>query len=114
MRVRHKIKAARHLPPEKSPKIGRRAGGGGVARSAARDTACLAEERPVRLDLRLHGKTADGRKCQAEVSVYVKSKGELFKEADLAARTAAWAFTDPPHDPIPDGSQITVEHVEKI
>jgi hypothetical protein len=68
----------------------------------------------MRLDLRLHGKTADGRKCQAEVSVYVRSKRELFKEAALAARTAAWVSAEAPHDPIPDGSQITVEHVEKI
>jgi hypothetical protein len=68
----------------------------------------------VRLDLRLHGTTAGGQKCQAEVSVYVRSKSELMKEADLAARKAAWMAADPPHDLIPEGSQITIEHVEKI
>jgi hypothetical protein len=48
------------------------------------------------------------------VSVYVRSKSELMKEADLAARKAAWMAADPPHDLIPEGSQITIEHVEKI
>lgn len=68
----------------------------------------------MRFDLRLHGTTAGGQKCEAEVSVYARSKKELMKEADLAARKAAWVTADPPHDPIPDGSQITIEHVEKI
>jgi hypothetical protein len=68
----------------------------------------------VRLDLRLHGRTASGQKCRADVSVYVKSKRDLQKEADLAARTAAWASAEAPYDPIPDGSQITIEHVERI
>ena len=68
----------------------------------------------MRLDLRLHGRTATGQKCRADVSVYVKSKRELQKEADKAARTAAWVTAAAPYDPIPDGSQITIEHVEKI
>ncbi len=68
----------------------------------------------MRLDLRLHGRTASGQKCQADVSVYASSQKELMKEADTAARTAAWVATDPPHGPIPEGSQIAIEHVEKI
>ncbi len=68
----------------------------------------------MRLDLRLHGRTASGQKCQADVSVYASSQKELMKEADTAARSAAWVATDPPHDPIPEGSQIAIEHVEKI
>lgn len=68
----------------------------------------------MRLNLRLHGKTASGQKCQADVSVYAKSQDDLMKQADAAARSAAWLATDPPHDPIPEGSEITVEHVEKI
>jgi hypothetical protein len=68
----------------------------------------------VRLDLRLHGRTADGRKCRAEASIYVNSKRELQKEADKAARTAAWMTGEAPHEPIPEGSTITIEHVERI
>jgi hypothetical protein len=68
----------------------------------------------VRLDLCLHGRTASGQECRAEVSVHVKSKRELQKEADKAARTAAWVTAEAPYDPIPEGSQITIEHVERI
>ncbi|HKA07113.1 MAG TPA: hypothetical protein VKD71_07630 [Gemmataceae bacterium] len=68
----------------------------------------------MRLDLRLHGRTATGQKCRADVSVYAGSQRELRKEADLAARKAAWMSTEPPYDPIPDGSQITIERVERI
>ena len=68
----------------------------------------------MRLDLRLHGRTAAGQKCQADVSVYVQSKRELQPQADAAARKAAWLSTDPPYDPIPQGSQITIERVERI
>jgi hypothetical protein len=68
----------------------------------------------VRLDLRLHGRTADGQECRADVSVYAKSKSELQEQADLAARKAAWLAVEPPYDPIPDGSHITIERVERI
>ena len=68
----------------------------------------------MRLDLRLHGRTAEGQKCRADVSVYATSQKDLMKQADNAARSAAWLAVDPPHDPIPEGSQITVENVEKI
>ncbi len=68
----------------------------------------------MRLDLRLHGRTASGQKCQADVSVYASSQKDLMKEADNAARSAAWVATDPPHDPIPEGSNIAIENVEKL
>jgi hypothetical protein len=68
----------------------------------------------MRLNLRLHGVTASGQKCQADVSVYAGSEKDFMKQADLAARSAAWLATEPPHDPIPEGSQITVERVEKL
>jgi hypothetical protein len=68
----------------------------------------------VRLDLRLHSRTASGQPSRADVSVYTKGGHELQKEADLAARTAAWVSAEAPFDPIPDGSQITVERVERI
>lgn len=68
----------------------------------------------MRFDLRLRGRTASGQLCQADVSVYADSRKELMAQADAAARTAAWLATDPPHDPIPEGSHITIEHVEKL
>jgi hypothetical protein len=68
----------------------------------------------MRLDLRLHGHTASGQKCQADISVYASSQKKLREEADIAARSAAWIAAEPPHDPIPEGSQITVERVEKL
>jgi hypothetical protein len=68
----------------------------------------------MRLDLRLHGRTATGQKCQADVSVYATSAKELQKQADLTAQTAAWMTAEKPIEPIAEGSEITVEHVERI
>ena len=68
----------------------------------------------MRFDLRLHGRTASGQHCQAEVSVYARSQRDLREQAARAAEQAAWLAWDPPYDPIPEGSQITVEHVERI
>lgn len=68
----------------------------------------------MRLDLRLRGHTSDGKPCQADISVYAKSAKDLQKQADIAAKSAAWASTEPPYDPIPEGSQIIIENVEKL
>ena len=68
----------------------------------------------MRFDLRLHGRTKDGKKCQADVSVYARSQKQLFKQADAASRQAAWMSAAPPFDPIPEGSEITVERVQKL
>jgi hypothetical protein len=68
----------------------------------------------MRFDLRLHGRTAAGQECQADVSVYASSQKQLQKQAKTAAETAAWLAKAPPHDPIPEGSHITVESVEKL
>ena len=68
----------------------------------------------MRLDLRLKGRTADGVECQADISVYATSQQDLMKQADHAAKSAAWMTTAPPYDPIPEGAQITVEHVERL
>ncbi len=46
--------------------------------------------------------------------MYASSQGELREQADLAARTAYWVAREAPHDPIPEGSHITIEHVERI
>lgn len=68
----------------------------------------------MRYDLRLRGRTADGTKCVADVSVYASSLKQLKKQADHAAKSAAWMAEAAPHDPIPEGSTIIIEHVEKI
>lgn len=68
----------------------------------------------MRFDLRLHGRSPSGQKCLADISVYANSQKELWEQADIAARSAAWMAADAPFDPIPEGSQITVEHVEKL
>ena len=68
----------------------------------------------MRFDLRLLGVTASGQKCRALITVYASTKSELEKQAQLNSTTAAWEATDPPHDPIAEGSQITVESVEPI
>jgi hypothetical protein len=68
----------------------------------------------MRFDLRLHGRTASGRACRTDVSVYATSKNDLQKQVDTAARSAAWEASDPPHDRIPEGSHITIERVEKL
>jgi len=68
----------------------------------------------MRLNLRLHGRTATGQECQADISVYASGPKDLQKQADIASRSAAWMSTVAPYDPIPEGSTITVERVEKI
>jgi hypothetical protein len=68
----------------------------------------------MRFDLRLHGVTAAGVKCVADISVYATSQSDLQKQADQAARTAAWLMAEAPHEPITEGSQISVEHVERL
>jgi hypothetical protein len=68
----------------------------------------------MHFDLRLHGRTATGQECQAEISVDAESQQDLQEQAKRASEAAAWRAKDPPHQPIPEGSQIIVEHVERI
>ncbi len=68
----------------------------------------------MRFDLRLHGRTASGQNCQADVSVYANSQRDLQEQAKKVAEKAAWLAKDPPFDPIPEGNAITVERVEKL
>ena len=68
----------------------------------------------MRFDLRLHGRTADGRKCQADVSVYARSQKQLQKEAKRAAESAAWRHLDQGEEWVAEGSHITVENVELL
>ncbi len=68
----------------------------------------------MRFDLRLHGRTSSGQHCQADVSVYASSEKDLLEQAQKVAEKAAWLDRDPPHTPIPEGSAITVERVQRL
>jgi hypothetical protein len=68
----------------------------------------------MRFDLRLHGRTQSGQKCRADISVYASGQKDLQEQADIAARSAAWEAEGPPYDPLPEGSHITIERIEKI
>jgi hypothetical protein len=68
----------------------------------------------MRFNLRLNGRTALGQSCRADVSVYANSQNDLQEQARKAAGTASWVASEPPHDPISEGSTITVESVERI
>jgi len=68
----------------------------------------------MRFDLRLHGRTADGRKCLADISAYAVSSKDLERQAQQAAESAAWYFADDSKNAPPEGSQITVERVEQL
>lgn len=71
-------------------------------------------ENIMRFNLRLHGRTATGQLCQADVSVYANSQKDLQEQARKVSETAAWLAKEPPYDPIQEGSAITVESVERI
>ena len=54
------------------------------------------------------------RNTKTWLTRFESSKTELEKQAQTGSETAAWEAFDPPHEPIVDGSQITVESVESI
>jgi hypothetical protein len=68
----------------------------------------------MRYNLRLHGKTKDGKACQADITVYASSSSELQEEAVKESANAAWHYSDPPLADVPEGSEITVEKVEAL
>ena len=68
----------------------------------------------MRFDLRLHGVTGDGVKCRADISVYAASEKQLKHEAVEASKDADWCSVDGKGEPIPAGSQITVEGVTHL
>lgn len=68
----------------------------------------------MRFDLRLHGVTADGVKCRADITVYADSQKQLQRDAMEASKDADWCTAAGVGEPIPAGSQITVESVEHL
>ena len=68
----------------------------------------------MRFNLRLHGRTAAGQLCQADVSVFAASQRDLEKQAQQAAEKAVWLAKAPPQEAIPEGSHIVVERVERL
>lgn len=68
----------------------------------------------MRLDLRLHGHIKDGRKCSADLSVYVKDEHEKEKVVMEASMTASWLLEEPGWPDVPEGSAIVVDSVESL
>jgi hypothetical protein len=68
----------------------------------------------MRFDLRLHGKTADGVPCRADITIYANSEKQMLDEAHKASERADWHRAVAPHEDIPEGSFITVEHVSTL
>jgi hypothetical protein len=68
----------------------------------------------MRFDLRLHGCTAEGKPCQADVSVYANNNDQLQREAEGAAERAAWRGLERADDWIPEGATIRIEGVELL
>ena len=66
----------------------------------------------MRFDLRLHGRTEDGKRCVADVSVYANSADSLKHEAHEAAKNAPWHIDDEAATWVRDNSTIVVERVE--
>ena len=67
----------------------------------------------MRFDLRLHGRTSEGKSCRADVSVYASSAEDLQQEAAKAAENAPWLDPDS-GELIVDGATIVVERVEPL
>ena len=68
----------------------------------------------MRFDLRLHGRTEDGRRCVADVSVYANSAESLKREAHEAAKNAPWQIDDVEATWVRDNSTIVVERIELL
>jgi hypothetical protein len=68
----------------------------------------------MRFDVRLHGRTASGQLCHVDVALDAKSQQDLLEQAQKIAGKAAWLAAEPPFTPIPKGTTVTVERVERI
>jgi hypothetical protein len=66
----------------------------------------------MRFDLRLRGLASGGRKCLLEASVYAASQAQLQERAAMAATEGPWYYEDT-NEPVPEGENISVEHVER-
>jgi len=68
----------------------------------------------MRFDLRLHGRTDQGQRCVADVSVYADSSDSLQRQAREAGMSGPWYTADEASTLIPDDSTIIVERVELL
>ena len=68
----------------------------------------------MRFDLVLRGRTSDGLRCVAHVTVYADSLERLQQEADKAGSGGPWYSDDDPAKLIPDNATIVVEGVEHL
>jgi len=67
----------------------------------------------MRFDLRLHARTASGKECVLETSVYARSGEQLQKEAAKAGEQGPWYYKGT-NEPVPETEAITVESVEQL
>lgn len=68
----------------------------------------------MRFDLRLHGRTAGGRDCVLEVSVYGSSQKQMEEELTRRAEIGPWFYKDT-NEQVPESEErITIEHVEPM
>jgi hypothetical protein len=67
----------------------------------------------VRFDLRLIGRTAAGRTCVLETSVYAATGQQLEQETAKAAELGPWYYQDCA-EVVAEGELITVEGVEQL
>lgn len=74
----------------------------------------VGQDSHMRFDLRLHGRTEDGKRCMADVSVYANSADSLKYEAHEAAKNAPWHIDDEAATWVRDNSTIVVERVELL
>jgi len=68
----------------------------------------------MRFNLRLLGKTKDGKKCRADITVYAQNSKHLQSRVKKIAEDADWHFIEPPGEDVPEGSYILVERVQNL
>ncbi|MFO0968117.1 MAG: hypothetical protein U0793_21385 [Gemmataceae bacterium] len=68
----------------------------------------------MRFDLRLHGVTGDGKKCQADITIYAVGEKEMFNEVQKASERGPWRYAEGPEEWVAEGSAITVENLENL
>jgi hypothetical protein len=67
----------------------------------------------MRFNLRLFGKTIEGRECILDASVYARGLKDLEDQTHKLASEGPWYFKGT-STTVPEQQTITVEHVEQL
>jgi hypothetical protein len=67
----------------------------------------------MRIDLRLLGRTASGKVCVMETSVYASSQNQFMQEAKMLSTEGPWYFKET-GEPVLETEEITVESVRRL